>query len=117
MEITRGQILQVVADSAFHDPDYRTWLLSDPRGLLAYQLGREIPDFLKIEVVEDTPQTVHLVCPYHAHDIGELNDNDLETITGGKLFDNHVENRKVRNCSAAAGGGGIAMASKMTVTA
>ena len=84
-EVTRGEIDDIVRDNALKDPNYRAALLKNPKKLLSMQLGREIPEWMNVKVVEETADTLYLVAPYAAPAEGdELSDSDLEQVAGGK---------------------------------
>jgi hypothetical protein len=57
-----------VIEKSVTDADFRQRLLKDPRGTLAAELrtfseAARIPDFLEIKVIQETPQTLHIVVP------------------------------------------------------
>ena len=84
-EVTRGEIDDIIRDNATKDPNYRAALIKNPKKLLSMQLGREIPDWMNVKVVEETADTLFLVAPYVAPAEGdELSDSDLEQVSGGK---------------------------------
>ncbi|MBZ5587395.1 MAG: NHLP leader peptide family RiPP precursor [Acidobacteriia bacterium] len=95
-ELTRGQVNDLIAGFAVKDGEYRAALMRNPKKVLALQLNQELPDALKVVVVKDTADTLHLVMPYvpkegehlvmpYVPKEGEeLSDADLETVAGGK---------------------------------
>ncbi|MEM7069365.1 MAG: NHLP leader peptide family RiPP precursor [Pseudomonadota bacterium] len=48
---------------AWEDEDFASKLKSKPTEAMAEELGIEVPDDIEIEVLEDTPQKIHLVIP------------------------------------------------------
>ncbi len=84
-EVTRGEILDIIGQFAYSDPDYRKALLADPKATLAKQLNRDLPSNLTVKVVEETADTIYLIAPYAPPAAGdELSDDDLERVAGGK---------------------------------
>ena len=84
-EVSRGEILDIIGKFAFEDPEYREALLKDPKRVLAKQMNRDLPDSLKVKVVEEDANTVYLIAPYVPPAEGdELSDDDLEKVAGGK---------------------------------
>jgi len=83
-ELTRGQMNDLIAGFAVKDAEYRAALMRNPKKVLALQLNQELPDALKVVVIQDKADTLHLVMPYVAKEGEELSDADLETVAGGK---------------------------------
>jgi hypothetical protein len=81
-EVTRGEIQDILAEFAAKNPQYRQALRKNPKKLLAAQMNQDLPANLKVKVVEDTADTVHLVLPLAAKG-DELSDADLEAVAGG----------------------------------
>ena len=78
----RGELQDVITRNAAGDAEYRDALIKNPKGLLERHLQRELPDWLKVQVVEETANTVYLIAPHVAGT--ELSDDDLEAVAGGK---------------------------------
>ncbi len=83
-ELTRGQVNDLISGFAVKDPEYRAALMRNPKKVLALQLNQQLPDALKVTVIQDKPDTIHLVMPYLPKEGEELSDADLETVAGGK---------------------------------
>ena len=79
---SRGALQDVISEKAANDALYREALLRDPRGLLTKHLGRELPDWLKVEVVQERADTIYLIAPHVPSE--DLVDEDLEMLAGGK---------------------------------
>ena len=73
---TRNDSLMDVLQRATTDPAYREALKADPAGVLA-AAGVDVPEGVRYTVVENTPDTVHIVLPPLADD--ELGGEALET--------------------------------------
>ena len=74
-----------VMERSVKDETFRQQMLSNPRQVLADEYGVNIPANVSIQVVEDTPNNVHLVLPPKAQVGGmqELSDGELEAVAGG----------------------------------
>ena len=71
----RARIVAKAAD----DAEFRTRLLSDPKGAIGEELGVTIPASMSIEVHENSAETVHLTLPPDSR----LSESDLEQASGG----------------------------------
>jgi hypothetical protein len=67
---------------AVNDKAFRAALLKDPAAALEKETGVKFPPGLKVKVVEDTADTVHLVLPPSAAR-GRLGDAELGRVVGG----------------------------------
>ena len=83
--MSRGELIDLLGGFAAKDPEYLKMLRADPKDVVSRQLNIEIPDAVKIKVVEDTPDTMHIVTPYTPPEGAELSDSDLEAVAGGFL--------------------------------
>jgi predicted house-cleaning noncanonical NTP pyrophosphatase (MazG superfamily) len=83
VEVSRGEIVDIVTETALKNSDYRTALLKNPKKVLEAQLGRELPDWLNVQAVEETADTMYVVVPHVVQEGAELADADLEQIAGG----------------------------------
>lgn len=101
--VTRGEINDIIAGFAMTNPDYKKALLANPKAILGRQMNQELPDFIKVKVVQDTADTLHLVLPHVPREGEELSDADLETVAGGKL-DSNIENQNRYTCNDTTGG-------------
>ena len=64
------------------DRAFRQKLLAEPAGVLKAE-GLELPDGVKVRVIQDTDKLMHLVIPFHLELAGELSDADLGKVSGG----------------------------------
>ena len=102
-EVSRGEINDIIAGFAMSNPEYKRALMADPKKILGRQMNQELPDFIKVKVVQDTADTIHLVLPHVPSEGEELSDADLETVAGGKL-DTNTENQNRYTCNDTTGG-------------
>ncbi len=79
---SRGALQDWISDRAANSARYHEKLVQDPRGILEEHLGKKLPSWLNIEVVEEKADTVYLIAPHVASK--EMSDQDLEMVAGGK---------------------------------
>ena len=73
-----GKALEAVARAWRNDPEFRAKAQANPKAALA-EKGLDLP-FDEVKVVEDTPETTHIVL---TDPNTELSDEQLETAVGG----------------------------------
>ncbi len=78
-------IAKVIA-RAWRDSAYKAKLLSDPHAALA-EAGLEVPAEIKLNVLEDTKDSTHLVLPAAPNKTNALSNDELEKIAGGDRID------------------------------
>ena len=81
--ITRGEIQDLVGKFASENPEYRSALVNDPKGVIEKQLNASLPAGVTVKAVVETADTAYVVVPHVAGE-GELNDADLEKVAGGR---------------------------------
>ena len=89
----RSEFEDNLALKAYEDDSFRQNLITDPKSIYEQELGTNIPDFVKIEVLEEKPNTIYLVLPKKnqvAEAEGELSEEDLEAVAGGFIFKGKV---------------------------
>ncbi len=84
-DMSRGELNDLIAGFAAKNPTYRTAVQNDPKGIIERQLNTELPASVKVTVVEDTADTMHIVLPHIPAEGAELSDADLESVAGGFL--------------------------------
>lgn len=103
-EVTRGEILDIIAGFAAKDPKYREALIRDPKSVLSKQMNQPLPENLNVKVVQETADTIYLIAPYVPQQGDELSDADLEKVAGGKgQKGDRSENRNTYMCNNAIG--------------
>ncbi|MFS0519415.1 NHLP leader peptide family RiPP precursor [Nostoc sp. UIC 10607] len=83
---TRHEFESKLIAKTWQDEAFKQELISDPKAVYARELGQEIPESLKIQVLEESANTVYLVLPRKpevASVEGELSDEALEVVAGG----------------------------------
>ena len=78
METPKEMRAKIVGKAA-EDADFRTRLLSDPKGAIGQELGVTIPASLSVEIHEEDGTTAHLVLPPDSR----LSEGDLRRAAGG----------------------------------
>ncbi len=63
------------------DPAFKQALLSNPKAVLAAELGVALPAELDVKVLEESATSIYLVLPAPAGD--ELSEQALEKVSGG----------------------------------
>ena len=83
MEMTRGEMQDLLMKFSLESPKYREALLNDPRGIVEKQFALEVPEHINVKVVEETADTIYVVVPHAVEQGAELSDADLEAVAGG----------------------------------
>ncbi len=81
--MTRGEMQDLLSKFASDDPNYRSALLEDPKGVVKAQFQMELGDNVAVEALEETPTKVYVVVPHTVEEGAELSDDDLEAVAGG----------------------------------
>lgn len=64
--VTRSDIESYITRKAWEDPSFREQLISNPKAVLAGELGSQpLPEKLEVEVLEEGPDKLYLVLPMH----------------------------------------------------
>ena len=77
-------IIGKIIKKAWADPAFKQQLIADPKPAIAAVSGVEMPQSLKIRVLEDKPGLKNLILPVNPKS-EELSDADLEAVAGGAL--------------------------------
>ena len=82
----RAEMERRLIQRSLEDEDFRQRLLDDPKGTLEQELGDRLPEGIEVRVVEESAQTIYLVLPSASPtgQGGELSDQDLEEVAGGR---------------------------------
>lgn len=77
--ITPDEMRAHLVDRAAQDPEFRAFLLDDPKAAVKQELGFEIPSQYQVRILEDDGATAHLVLPPSS----ALDEAGLEAVVGG----------------------------------
>ena len=79
--------LQLIIERSMKDEHFRKQLMENPKQILETEFGMKFPESVKVNVVEEDPQTFYVVLPPNpvAGKAGELSDTDLESVAGGTV--------------------------------
>lgn len=84
-------VREKIIAKAWKDPAFKKRLLSNPKAVID-EMGGDLPDNVKVKVVEDAADTFTFVLPPSPTKGRELNEKDLEKVAGagswGCLFCN-----------------------------
>ena len=82
-EMERRLIAKSLEDEAF-----RQRLIEDPKAAVERELGKRLPEEVRVVALEETQDTIYLVLPSTpmvGREDEELSDQDLESVAGGLL--------------------------------
>lgn len=66
----RQELESRIVRRAWSDPGFRALLLSDPREALSLELGVEVPEELRVQVVEERSDFLCIVLPVDLSEMG-----------------------------------------------
>ncbi len=77
----------LLISKAMTDEAFKSELISNPKAVIAREMGQELPEDLEIEVLEPTQKKLYLVLPLKVESeeilTNELSDRELEAVAGG----------------------------------
>ena len=83
----RAEVERKLIQRSMEEEEFRRKLLDDPKGTLEQELGRRLPEAVRVMAVEETADTIYLVLPFSSPvggEGGELSDEALESVAGGQ---------------------------------
>ena len=80
MEMTRGEIQDLLVKFATEQPQYKDSLKKNPKEVIYKQFGIQVPGNVKVQVLQETADQVYVVLPHVVESGAELSDADLEKI-------------------------------------
>ena len=81
---TRRDLETLLIEKCWKDPEFKSQILSDPKGMLERHTGQKLPPQVKIFVHEEDANTLHFTIPAPPVNFGELSDDQLEKVAGGQ---------------------------------
>jgi len=63
---------EMLTRRAIEDPDFRERLIDDPRSTIEEATGQAVPEDVEVVVIENSPNTFHIVLPSLDLDLSEL---------------------------------------------
>lgn len=81
-EMTRREIEDYLVERALIEPAFRRRLLAEPEVLLR-ELGLPVGEGVTVRVFEEEPKTFFLVLPRVLQEVEDLEDGDLDHVSGG----------------------------------
>ena len=78
---TSQELEAAVIGKATEDADFRSLLLSDPKGRIEQELDIRIPEAMEIQVHQESSTSAHLVLP----PAGKLKTADLQAVADGSI--------------------------------
>jgi hypothetical protein len=81
----RAETDRRLIERSLQDNVFRQQLLADPRAIIEREIGRQLPEDLRVVALEETADTIYLVLPSTSlvGEGGEIADRDLEAVAGG----------------------------------
>jgi hypothetical protein len=82
--LTRKDLEAKIVARAWQDDEFRRQFVTDPKRQFEERLGFKLPDALRMTVHEEDENSLHFVIPMKPKEaLGELSDEELETVSGG----------------------------------
>lgn len=81
MEMSRGEMQDLLNKFASQNPQYRDALIKDPKSVVEKQFNISLSG-VTVKAVTESPDTLYVIVP-RAAAAGELDDSDLEKVAGG----------------------------------
>ena len=77
--MTEANVRDYLVAKALEDDAFRKSLVADPTGTVAAEIGRTLPDGMKLRVHQESHDELHIVLPVPA----ELTARDMHSVAGG----------------------------------
>jgi hypothetical protein len=99
---TREEKLAPLIGRALGDAAFRKRLVESPKAVIAEEFGVELPDELKVEVLQESVSKLYIVLPQPPVE-GELGDEELKAVAGGSCvsFTSQVSNTAAQSANTA----------------
>ena len=81
----RQEMERRLIERSLEDDAFKGRLLEDPKGVVEQELGKRLPEGVRVVAVEETADTIYLVLPSATAvgEGGELSDQQLDAVAGG----------------------------------
>jgi Nitrile hydratase, alpha chain len=79
----RNQLRAALIEKCWKDPEFKTQIIADPKGMYEKHTGRKMPDNFKLIIHEEDANTLHFSIPQAPSATTELSDEELERVAGG----------------------------------
>ncbi len=88
----------LLISKAMADEAFKSELISNPKAVIAREIGQELPESVEIEVLEPTPEKLYLVLPLKVESgemaSDELSNEQLDAVAGaGTSSETHNKNK------------------------
>ena len=100
----RQEIERRLIEKSLEDEAFRQRLIEDPKGAVEQELGRRLPEEVRVVTVEETADTIYLVLPSTSmagREGVELSDQELESVAGGYTPDTFTGNAETCDANPA----------------
>ena len=91
MDMTRGEIQDLLVKFAAEQPAYRDSLKKNPKDVIYKQFGIQVPGNTKVSVLQESADQIYVVLPHVVESGAELSDADLEAVAGGHTIVKEAE--------------------------
>jgi hypothetical protein len=81
----RAELERRLIQRSLQDEHFRQQLLSEPKAIIEREIGTQLPERVRVVVVEESADTIYLVLPSASPLVGEggeLSDQLLESVSG-----------------------------------
>jgi hypothetical protein len=89
----KAEVERRLIEKSLQDESFRRRLMEDPKGTVEQELGRQLPEGVRVEAVEETADTIYQVLPSASvagrEDIA-LSHRELESVAGGIGWDDYT---------------------------
>ncbi|KYC43083.1 NHLP leader peptide family natural product precursor [Scytonema hofmannii PCC 7110] len=84
-QFSREEFNASIIAKTWQNASFRQELISNPRAVVARELGTTLPEELRIHVVQEDTKNIYLVIPPVPEVDEELSDEALEQVAGGYI--------------------------------
>jgi len=77
-------------EKSLEDDSFRRRLMENPKGAVEQDLGRRLPEEVRVVAVEETAETIYLMLPSTSVAGVALSNQELESVAGGISTDDYT---------------------------